>query len=121
VVGGADDHRIDVGPGEQLAEIVVGGAALVRAALGGVGIFLIDRLLGGLAALGIDVADRQHLRFLGVQAEADMAARLDAHADEADAQAIGGGIFFLVAQRRARNDERHGCRGRLDKGPASDA
>src|SRR5262249_42301492 len=56
VVGGGDDDGVDVVALEEVAVVVVGGAALVSAGLGGVGVALLDGGLGALAAGGVHVA-----------------------------------------------------------------
>ncbi len=90
VVGRGDDNDVDIFAGDDLAEIVIRGAAGVGAAgLGGVG--GVHGFLGVLAAGGVDVADGEHLDIVTVEVAAEMAAHHFAHADAADGEALARG------------------------------
>src|SRR5262249_15628488 len=94
---------------------------LVDAALDLLGVALLDRLLRSFAAARIDVADCQHLNLLLPQEIAQVAAVHRAHADEADAEPLPGGILLVVAQGRTADDERQsGSGGCFDEASTCD-
>lgn len=53
-------HRVNVRPGQQLAVVVIGGAAVILAA-GSRGVRFLDTFLGFVAAHRVHVTDRQDL------------------------------------------------------------
>src|SRR5262249_50898394 len=73
------------------AEVGVGGAAGERALFLLLGVVLLDALLGGVAALGDDVADSDDLDAGFAEEAAEVAAAHRADADEAEGDALAGG------------------------------
>src|SRR5262249_49931174 len=63
VIGGADDHCVDVGTWEQLAIIAVRRDAVVGLA-GLLGVVAVDELFGILHAVGVEIAGRHDPRAL---------------------------------------------------------
>ena len=114
MVGRGDDDGVDVFPGKQLAEVVVGVAALERRVVL-LGVEVVDALLGVIAASAVDVAHGDDLRLRFAEEPAHQPARLDADADEAERDAA-----VRLRRRRpnaGRQDERGAGRsGGLEEG-----
>src|SRR5207244_370443 len=94
------------------AEVVIGLAAVVPAALPGVAVALPHQVTGMLAPRRIHVADGQDLDILRAEEAAQVVPVLDPHADEPKREPVMSGRLLIIAQAGARQDERQtGCRG----------
>ena len=101
VVGGGDHHRVDVVAGEDLAEVVGGGAVLVA-------VVFVDHALGPAQVAAVDVADGEDPGVLLLQVVAEVAAgAVAADADEADGDLVARG----VGAEDAGGDDRGGGEG----------
>ena len=111
VVGGDDHHRVDVGAGDQLFEVIDREAALVVATvLFGVG--LLDPALRVLALFLDDVADADDLHVIAAQRVPEVSAHLQAHADADEVDPVARRV---LAEDRGRDDGRQRD-GRADGG-----
>jgi hypothetical protein len=109
VVGHGDGNRVQVPAQEELAEILVG-----RAALGAV--FLVDGIAGPGERFVIQVADGHPLDLVLLQEGFHVARPHHAEADPGHDDAVRGGESAVLAQGRGLDD----CREPRDRGPAGD-
>ena len=93
MVGGADDHRLDV--------LLVEAAAPVPIGLG-----VREKLQRFLRAVVVDIAQRHHVL---VPEHVVVRGAAAPYADEGDVQLVAGGV--LAAQRAALQDEQAGAGG----------
>jgi hypothetical protein len=98
VVGGGNHHGVDVLAGQQLAEVVVGGAAAKGPLVLLLGVAFLDDLAGIVAAFSDDVADGDDLHVAAADKVAQVPPAHRAHPDEAEREAVIG--TFLLAPGR---------------------
>jgi len=111
MVGHADEHRVNVAVGDQAAEVVVGGAALVGALGQLLGVVLLDPLLEGPTPVAHRVAHRGHVGVRGAQKPGGVEVAVDvAAADQPDADALAGRRRCVAPDCRRGDDPGHGCR-----------
>jgi hypothetical protein len=103
VIGRSDEDGVNVLPGEQFAEVGIGGAGVVL-------VVLVDAVAGLVAVLFHDIADGDDLGVLLVQeiAHVPLALRADADAADSDAVARSG---FAGSPERGGGRERGQCGG----------
>ncbi len=122
-------HGVDIGPREDLPEIIVRLDSIVARPLEPLGIDLIAPLPGVFAAFAAHVADRQHLhvvsrdvpaRHVGPRPAHEVAAPLAAQADEAHVHTLAGRRFAPGPEGRACHHVRqsHGGHRGLEKLPS---
>lgn len=102
VVGRGDDDGVDIRAGEEFVVVFGGGDAGSRAR--GVGVVRVGGGFGVGAAGGIDIAHTDDLNARVLKGPIEVAAILDSHADEAEAQAS-------VGARRAGSGHACECEG----------
>jgi hypothetical protein len=90
MIGRGDDDGVDILSRQDLAEIGVGIAGTVSlVGFGGVGV--VDALLRGEAAGGVDIADREDFDVVAIDVAAEVALHLFSHADTAEREALAWG------------------------------
>ncbi len=128
MIGGGDEHGVDVVAEQHVADVPVGAAAFVRARAIFPGIVLLNAGLAFLGPLALHVADGQHLHVVaaevaagqvGPSAAEKMAAALPAQADEPHADAVAGRRGAVLAQGRGRDQAGGGKRGPSRNQPAA--
>ncbi len=120
VVGRGADDRVDVLAVDDLSEVAIGVAALVRSLLA-LGIFSLDIPLRMECPLRDDIADGQDLDVLHFEEAMKMAAILYAQADKAECQPFARRSFlrFIAEGRRGRIEE-WGCGAGPEELPAGE-
>ena len=101
-------HRINVFSGDQLTKIHIGPATLEGAALGLIGILLLNAALGVFPSLRVHIAHRHHLAVGLAQKMPQVAAVHLAGANETQTQTRTGGLFAFLRPDRA-GDNSGGC------------
>ncbi len=114
VVRRADRHRVDVAAGQELAEIVVGRAAMIRSLGQRLRVVAFGVVLGRAAALGIGVGHGHHLALLQVSLEVCPTAPADP--DHPHGDPVAGRWKIGLAERRGGHNPGRAKRGRADAG-----
>lgn len=112
MVGGGHDDGVDVGPGQEVAEVGVGGADLGAVGSAFLGVVLFDGIAGVVPALGIDVADGDDGHVGAVETVSEEVSALGTVADEAEVDFLGGRHLGAPdAGREERGGHGHGSGG----------
>jgi len=101
MVGRGDVDSVDIWPGEQFAEVVVGGAV-------GVVVMPVDLLLRFVTKCGPDIASSDVLDIAPAEESPLVAAPHVTNADTAHDDAVAGGWAIFVAQGGRSNNVRNG-------------
>ena len=115
---GGDHDRVDVGAGEQLAEVAIDRNALVvRAEALGIG--LPDQVAADLEPVALDIAERDDLNVLAAEAALQMPPHHLAHADQADGDPVARRSLTGGSKGGRRQNHRRGNRRRRACGHAT--